>query len=72
MSGELSPGANIGKKESVAGGMSSKPECLFGSSCFRWNPVHHQEYHHDELVRHYEEENIEDKGKESNTQPQIY
>ena len=69
---ELSPSANIGKKESVAGGMSSKPECLFGSSCFRRNPVHHQQYHHDELVRHYEEENIEDKGKESNTQPQIY
>ena len=26
----------------------------------------------DELVRHYDEENIEDVGKESNTQPQIY
>ena len=47
---ELSPGANIGKKESVAGGMSSKPECMFGSSCFRRNPAHYQQYHHAHLA----------------------
>ena len=47
---KLSPGANIGKKESVAGGMSSKPECLFGSSCFRRNPDHYQRYHHNDLA----------------------
>ena len=49
---KLSPGANIGigKKESVAGGMSSKPECLFGSSCFSRNPDHFQRYHHAHLA----------------------
>ena len=47
---ELSPGANIGKKESVAGGMSSKPECLFGSSWFRRNPDHYQQFHHAHLA----------------------
>ena len=40
-----SPSVDIGKEESVAGGMSSKPECLFGLSCFRRNPDHYQRYH---------------------------
>ena len=45
-----SPSVNIGKEESVAGGMSSKPECLFESSCFRRNPDHFQRYHHAHLA----------------------
>ena len=41
---------NIGKEESVA--VSSKPECLFGLSCFRRNPDHYQlqRYHHNHLA----------------------
>ena len=36
----------------MAGGMSSKPECLFGLSCFRRNPGpdHYQRYHHNHLA----------------------
>ena len=34
----------------MAGGMSSKPECLFGLSCFRRNPDHYQRYHHNDLA----------------------
>ena len=34
----------------MAGGMSSKPECLFGLSCFRRNPDHYQRYHHNHLA----------------------
>ena len=45
-----SPSVDIGKEESVAGGMSSQPECLFGLSCFRRNPDHYQRYHHNHLV----------------------
>ena len=30
--------------------MSSKPECMFGSSCFRRNPAHYQQYHHAHLA----------------------
>ena len=45
-----SPSVDIGKEESVAGGMSSKPECLFGLSCFRRNPDHYQRYHHNHLA----------------------
>ena len=45
-----SPSVDIGKEESVAGGMSIKPECLFGLSCFRRNPDHYQRYHHNHLA----------------------